>query len=99
MADRGSYALERGCTDTKLGLADDVIVMYGDVTERPISRPSMLGSSTHSDYKSTNTLKYNAIVLDGYMCKITQGYSGKTSDNQPHKVDGHHCTANRTGLW
>jgi hypothetical protein len=72
-----------------LGLADDVIVMYGDATERPICRPEMLGSSTHSDYKSTNTLKYNAIVLDGgYMCEITRGYSGRTSDNQLHKADG-----------
>lgn len=89
MTDRGSYALERGCTDTKLGLADDVIVMYGDVIERPITRPSMLGSLTPSDYKSTNMLKYNTIVLDGgYIVEITQGYSGKTSDNQPHNVDG-----------
>lgn len=72
-----------------LGLEEDVIVAYGDATERAICRPSMLGSSTHSDYKSTNTLKYNAIVIDGgYMCEITQGYSGKTSDNQVHKVDG-----------
>jgi hypothetical protein len=37
-------------TRNELGVEDDVIVMYGDATERPISRPSMLGSSTHSDY-------------------------------------------------
>jgi hypothetical protein len=79
------------------GLADDVIVMYGDVTERPIiSRPSMLGSSTPSDYKSTNMPKYNTIVLDGgYIVEITQGYSGKTSDNQPHNVALH----NGLRLW
>jgi hypothetical protein len=75
-------------TREQLGLAADVIVMYGDATERRISRPMMLGSATHSDYKSTNTLKYNAIVLDGgYMCEITKGYAGRTSDNQVHAVD------------
>ena len=71
-----------------LGLAEDTIVTYGDATERKISRPSLLGSALHSDYKATNTLKYNAIAIDGgYLCEITPGFSGRTSDNKLHMVD------------
>jgi hypothetical protein len=79
-------------TRTELGMVDDVMVMYTPQSDQ-ISSPSMLRSSTHSDYKSTNTLKYHAIVLSGvYMPEITQGESGKTSDNQLHSI------AKRTAL-
>jgi hypothetical protein len=73
-------------TRSLLGLEEDLTVMNGDDTERAIAaRSSMLGSAIHP--LGTNTLKYNAIVIDGRcMCEITQQYSAKMSDNQLHKV-------------
>jgi hypothetical protein len=53
----------------------------------------------YSEYKSTTTLKHNGVAAgNGYLCELTRGYPGSTSDNKIHEVNpiGRRLAGDRT---
>jgi hypothetical protein len=77
-------------TRTELLIAEDAAVFLGDATEREMESPRQpdVHCLVYSEYKSTTTLKHNGVAAgNGYLCEITRGYPGSTSDNKIHEVN------------
>lgn len=69
---------------------EDSAVFLGDATEREMESPRQpdIHCLVYSEYKSTTTLKHNGVACgNGYLCELTRGYPGSTSDNKIHEVN------------
>ena len=77
-------------TRIDLQLDEKVAVFIGDATERAVENPhnTDFHCLVYSQYKSRTTLKHNVVITgNGYMCEISRGYPGSTSDNALHEHD------------
>lgn len=76
-------------TKVDISATSAAVVMVGDATERRVARPSCpSGFVFYSDYKQYTSLKYNGVCAGNtYLCEITRGYSGCTSDNNLHVAE------------
>lgn len=76
-------------TKVDISATAEAAVLIGDATERRVSRPSCpSGFVFYSDYKQYTSLKYNGVcACNTYLCEITRGYSGCTSDNNLHLAE------------
>jgi hypothetical protein len=71
-----------------LDLKPSTALFLGDATERAVQNPSnsTLHCLLYSDYKQRTTIKYNAVAAgNGYICEMSRGYPGCTSDNALHE--------------
>lgn len=77
-------------TRAELFLGQDTVVFLGDATEREMESPRQpdIHCLVYSEYKSTTTLKHNGVAVgNGFLCELTRGYPGSTSDNKIHEVN------------